>query len=1432
MRNALNRTISTLAILGLLLAGMPVPEAHAGSTITVNSDTEPNGLLWVLPDGLCTLREAVANANANSQVKSDCVGGSGADTITFSTNYTITLNMTPGELLITDPAGLTIQSPNVNYTTVRTSTCDPTNPSGCTPATWRLFEVAPGASLALYKMLVKFGRCNGACPTAADAGGGILVNHGSLTLSYSAVAINAATYGGGIYNGGGTVTVLGPPEAVAGVVSSNISTNVASGHGGGIYNDGGTLSIDGAVFGGNKSISVGGSQRGGGIYNSYANATLAHVRFEQNEANYGGGVFSEGGSLTVANGLFLQNRGSPAGGGLFNLGTSPSIDRVTFQQNYETGTTAAAKGAAIYNDASSPSITNSTFSQNYGQSIVSFWGSGGGIYNTNGSSPSLTNVTATGNRASNGGFMYNDGGGATIKNLTATGNTADLGGALYNSSSSPSLTNVTFSGNTAGFGGAIYNFTSNPSSVNAIYWGDTAPSGGPEMYSLFGTPVIDHSVVQGACPGTCTSIITADPLLGALGNNGGPTQTMALGAGSSALDAGTNSGCPSTDQRGVARPQGTICDIGAYEVDYFTISGNAGIAGASLGYVNGGAQSATADGSGNYSLSVPRHWTGTVTPSLAGYAFSPSSRSYSDVGTNQTAQNYSATLVVFTISGNAGIAYTSLSYPNGSGGTLTAYADVDGNYAFTVPMGWSGTVTPTHFNCTFTPADRSYSNVSANATGQDYAPTCGPWTYLIAGNAGIAGAVLQTGVPGQEATADSNGDYSLYVPAGWTGTITPSKPYCTFMPAQRSYTLVGADMLAENYLANCHDPGYVITGNAGAPGATIGFTGGVPTTADAGGKYSILVPPHWSGSVTPSKAGCTFGPLSESFVDVVADFQAPPFFANCTPPIVMIAGNTGTPGATLNYNDGSPQAVAADGSGNYTFFVPQHWSGGVMPAKPGCTFTPPSRGYNDVMFPLTFENYTAQCTAFLISGSAGIAGATLSYNTGSPQTATADGSGNYSFLVPAHWNGTVTPSAAGCTFSPTQRSYVDVTSDKPIEDYMPSCVFSISGNAGIAGASLDYYDNGAKTAVADGSGDYTFSVPLHWSGTVIPSLTGSMFTPAQRAYSDVTEDHSSQDYSAAPIPISISGNAGSAGATLSYDAGGPQSAIADEGGAYALTVPYGWSGTVTPSKTDCTFTPTDRTYSNLVTDLTAEDYSAACLPATILISGNAGSGGATISYNDGGAKSVTADADGRYGFTVPSHWSGSVTPSKPNLTFTPDHRDYADLIADQTNQDYSVAAQAPTILRVYPSDGSTACLKPQVGVKLALAALVRTPAGTFDAATVTLKLDGVVVTGSAEIGESGASLSTQATILYTPPSNLSQGSHQGSFIYPTAGGPATHNWNFTTSNGTCPTSAQLEAAVIAPSEALPDPAPAAANPNTGAPGVSFQDAYRRLILQR
>jgi hypothetical protein len=83
--------------------------------------------------------------------------------------------------------------------------------------------------------------------------------------------------------------------------------------------------------------------------------------------------------------------------------------------------------------------------------------------------------------------------------------------------------------------------------------------------------------------------------------------------------------------------------------------------------------------------------------------------------------------------------------------------------------------------------------------------------------------------------------------------------------------------------------------------------------------------------------------------------------------------------------------------------------------------------------------------------------------------------------------------------------------------------------------------------------------------------------------------------------FSVSGNAGVAGTLLSYTDGAPKTATADAGGNYSFHVPYNWTGTVTPSKTGATFTPTSRSYINVIADQNVQNYAAKFTTATYLI---------------------------------------------------------------------------------------------------------------------------------------------------------------------------------------------------------------------------------------
>jgi len=232
-------------------------------------------------------------------------------------------------------------------------------------------------------------------------------------------------------------------------------------------------------------------------------------------------------------------------------------------------------------------VTNSIFTGNDSNS-ASF---GGGIDNYGGVL-TVINSTFSGNSGGGGGGIHNDGGIVTVISSIFSNGSATNGGGIYNEDQSIlAINNSTFSSNSAYNGGGIANkgtmiITNSTFSANsAVYYG-----GG--IFSPLGTITVSNSIIAnstdgGDCQGSISTasyvliedsgdnacnlvggidgnIIGEDPKLNLLANNGGATQTHALQFNSPAVDAGAD--CGTTDQRGIARPQGAACDIGAYEL--------------------------------------------------------------------------------------------------------------------------------------------------------------------------------------------------------------------------------------------------------------------------------------------------------------------------------------------------------------------------------------------------------------------------------------------------------------------------------------------------------------------------------------------------------------------------------------------------------------------------------------------------------------------------------------------------------------------------------------------------------------------------------------------------------------------------------------------------------------------------------------------------
>ncbi len=451
----------------------------------------------------CTLRAAITAANTDEAV-GGCPAGDGADTIVLDSGATYTLSEVDNET--NGPNGLPVVTSALIFEGNRAAIARSTSQDG---SEFRILEVAETGTLTLQDVTLERGFLSEDAPNTSRGGG--IYNLGTVTLNRSSVSENEAFDAGGIYNGG-TMRLN----------DSDVSENIAAGEvAGGIENIGTLIVESGSTVSGNTAdLAI------GGLLNS-GEATVSDSFIRGNYAVSSTGALFSSGKMTIRDTVIENN--SDDGNTFSNAGEMELTD-VTYRDNTD-------------------AISNSFFGENAGVMTIS--GSiitdnfRGGLENS--SEMTLVNSTVSGN------------GDTGVVNETFSNRPEATLTVLYS----------TVANNTVG----VDNQSGTVSLEGSIVADNdfTDPSDAGEGQNCRGN--VSSEGYNLDTDGTCnlgqeTDLSNVKAQLGPLQDNGGPTFTLALQEDSPAIDAIPTDVCSvDTDQRGVSRPQGEACDIGAFEVE-------------------------------------------------------------------------------------------------------------------------------------------------------------------------------------------------------------------------------------------------------------------------------------------------------------------------------------------------------------------------------------------------------------------------------------------------------------------------------------------------------------------------------------------------------------------------------------------------------------------------------------------------------------------------------------------------------------------------------------------------------------------------------------------------------------------------------------------------------------------------------------------------
>ena len=424
--------------------------------------------------------------------------------------------------------------------------------------------------------------------------------------------------------------------------------------------------------------------------------------------------------------------------------------------------------------------------------------------------------------------------------------------------------------------------------------------------------------------------------------------------------------------------------LNTYAVSGKVTSGSGGLAGVTVAL---GAYSATTGDDGKYSISgVPDGTTADLIPALAGYGFTPGSRSVNGVSGPLTGQDFTAALNTYPISGKVTLTGGgNLKGVKVALGLYSANTADDGTYMLSnVPYGTAGDLTPSLAGYSFTPNSRRIDNLTGPlTTGLDF--TAALNTYTISGkvtstSGGLAGVTVA--LNGYSALTGADGKYTISsVPYGTAGDLTPSKTGYSFSPNKTNIASLFGNLTNKDFAATLNTyavSGKITSGGSGLKGVTVSV-GANSDITDDNGNYSISnVPYGTTADLTPSLAGYGFSQTPARLIILSGPLGGQDFTAALNTYAIsgkVTSGSGGLENVTVTLNGYN---AVTDADGKYTLSsVPYGTAGDLTPSNAGYTFSPQKITITSLTGTLTNADSTATLNTYAVSG-------TITLNGGGP----------------------------------------------------------------------------------------------------------------------------------------------------------------------------------------------------------------------------------------------------------------------------------------------------------------------------------------------------------------------------------------------------------------------------------------------------------------